>query len=529
MGKSLSEQILDIANKPINEDIDIENEDVAFRNEGDSDSQVSDVEDEESETVKGTGHYVSVGKSKLRNEVKDVVTDAKYTGQKGSRADLYSDGNDDDADENEGESDAMSFVTDSEDQEVSADDDEEEENDNEEAEEEEDEDQELKRERLTRLVNQETKKAISGLSQGTKRDAAKGLSILKQNRVFESTIDVRIKLQKALSSANLLPLTRDSWDVYLANDNKTIKLLEKTNKKLNKVFNKLVSFRTEFQLNDHITTEESDNTDKKRSYTDLVEETDRLDNSLKEYRDAVLNKWSIKIASASGNTALNATKFQNINQSADIQVNNQLADLPRLIKRTCLNRRNTQPLNFNEDLNSGKLSHIKNSSVENAEDDGEDNIDIPSNYDPRRKNNTKLDTSENPYIFDDEDFYRVLLNDLVDKKISNAQNLQSNGANIAITSRSNNKLKKNIDTKASKGRKLNYSVQESIANYEAPANDGYKWSDEHIDEFFAGLFGQKINFEENENEDNNKEDSENHEQDEQVLEAIKNDEIQIFG
>ena len=119
-----------------------------------------------------------------------------------------------------------------------------------------------------------------------------------------------------------------------------------------------------------------------------------------------------------------------------------------------------------------------------------------------------------------QDFYRVLLNDLVEKKISNSQ--QSNGVTLAITSRSENKLKKNIDTKASKGRKLNYSIQEPIANYEASVNTGYKWSDEQIDEFFAGLLGQKINF----NEDDELEaDTMHNEEDEE----IKNDDIQIFG
>ncbi|KAH3673354.1 hypothetical protein OGATHE_002156, partial [Ogataea polymorpha] len=54
---------------------------------------------------------------------------------------------------------------------------------------------------------------------------------------------------------------------------------------------------------------------------------------------------------------------------------------------------------------------------------------------------------EREYIFDDEDFYRVLLNDLVDRKISSSN--PTSGLTIQLTK---TKFKKNVDTKASKGR-----------------------------------------------------------------------------
>lgn len=183
---------------------------------------------------------------------------------------------------------------------------------------------------------------------------------------------------------------------------------------------------------------------------------------------------------------------------------------------------------FQKDWANGKLPELASQNVEDGDDNNnnsDDGLDIPKNYDPRRKDNNSVDTSENPYVFDDEDFYRVLLNDLIDKKISNAHNSES--AAITITSansRSNNKLKKNVDTKASKGRKLNYSVQDPIANYEAPISSGYKWSDDQIDEFFAGLMGQRVNFNEDEEEDQHV-----GEDNDAESEAVKNDDIQIFG
>lgn len=526
MGKFLADEISELVSKPANRDYDIEDNDIGVfehQEAGSSDDESVGIEDDVNEIKKDTvnAHYLDVGKSKLREESTELK-DSKYKGTKGSRKELFDDDSqverEDDEEEKE-ESDSVPLTAESEDELIS---------EEEEEEEEEDSDSEFKRERLAKLVQQETKRAVYKLSEATQRDAAKGLSILEQFKLFDSMIDVRMKLQKAVTSANTLPLTKESWEHYEQLSPDTDKLLKQTKNLWEKILGQMLEFRTEFQVHEHIsqTTEKVNTGNKnKRSISEMKKNTAHLDEELKGYRSAVLNKWSTKVTSASGNSALNSMKFKAINQPTDIQVDNQLADMKRLVKRTCLSRRNTIPLRFQEDFKNGKLLHLQNAATENSAGgpvEDEENLDIPKNYDPRRKDNNSIDTAENPYIFDDEDFYRVLLNDMVDKKILHAKNSQGNGANIAITSRSNNKLKKNVDTKASKGRKLNYSVQDSIANYEAPMNSGYKWSDEQIDEFFAGLLGQKVNFNESEEE-------EDEQQNGAELEAIKNDDIQIFG
>ncbi len=52
------------------------------------------------------------------------------------------------------------------------------------------------------------------------------------------------------------------------------------------------------------------------------------------------------------------------------------------------------------------------------------------------------------------------------------------------------KSKKQIDTRASKGRKIRYQVQEKIQNFMAPQPVG-KWHEEMAEELFASLFGRK--------------------------------------
>ncbi|QLL33412.1 hypothetical protein HG536_0E03230 [Torulaspora globosa] len=512
MGRFVADEISELANRPANKDYDIEDGDAGVfehREVGSSDDEVYETTEANSEEK---AHYAAVGKSRLRDD-RIELDDDKYQGAVGSREEVFGEDSENEV-EGESESDAVSLRTDSEDELIS------EESESEAEEVSEAEDAQYKRERLAKLIQQETSNAVKKLSETTRKDAAKGLCILEQNRLFENIIDVRIKLQKALNSANSLPVTTESWK-YLKSD-KTDSLVKESQKLLTKVLNQMIDFRNEFHIKDHISQEsEKAERPQKRSISDLTKETDRLDDELSVYRSAVLNKWSTKVASASGSHALTSSKFKAINQPADVQVRNQLADTERLLKRTCLSRRGITPFRFHDDLNNGKLDQI--AAKETQDDDAEDaDLDIPRNYDPRKKDNNAFDTAENPYIFDDEDFYRVLLNDLVDKKISDARTANGTSANIAITSRST-KLKKNVDTKASKGRKLNYSIQEPIANYEAPRESGYKWSDEQIDEFFAGFLGQRIDFAEHE-ETALEEDGDKAEQ-----ELIKKDDIQIFG
>lgn len=536
MRKSLGEQIAEIANKPQVEDFDIENDETVFQHR-ESDSEFASEDEDNQELEKE--HYISVGKSNLRKAIDSgkALQDVQYSGSKSSRADLYGDdegdavedGNEITSEEEEenSESDAVSFRTDSEDDgeaesnsedgSMASDD----ESIEESSADERDQEAERKRVALSNIVEKAARQSVKNLSQEMQRDAAKGHAVLEQQKYFDSILDSRIKLQKALTASNRLPLTKGSWNKLLDDDNSI--LLKNTFTLLEKVMTQCINVRHRFQFDLNIQGEGIDSykANTKRNFDELCAETEKLDVSLREYRNVVLNRWSTKVNASSGKSALQSSKFKAINQSADAQVESQLAGMPRLLKKTRINRANTKPLLFDEDYGKGLLSHLKTTEDDNQSED--ENLDIPKNYDPRKKDSSAFDSTENPYIFNDEDFYRVLLNDLVEKKLSSSQQ-QGNGVTIAMTSRSQNKLKKNVDTKASKGRKLNFSVQDPISNYETPNNLSLKWSDDQIDEFFAGLLGQRVNF----NEDDEAEDS-GVEDDDLEKEAIKNDDIQIFG
>jgi len=207
MAKTLSEQISEIANRPVNPDVDIEDgERAVFEHHDSSDDNDSD----DGQESQAQAHYVSVGKSKLRESVEgaELQDSEKYQGAVGSRDALF--GND--ASHHVPDQDIESESEEEEEEETVGSDNES--SASEEVEEEESDGDEIasKREQLARLVEEERSSAIQRLSRNAQRDAAKGYSILQQTRTFDSIIDVRIKLQKVLNAANAMPLTTESWD-----------------------------------------------------------------------------------------------------------------------------------------------------------------------------------------------------------------------------------------------------------------------------------------------------------------------------
>jgi protein AATF/BFR2 len=91
-------------------------------------------------------------------------------------------------------------------------------------------------------------------------------------------------------------------------------------------------------------------------------------------------------------------------------------------------------------------------------------------------------------IYDDADFYSLLLKELLEQKA--ADSITASAIDVGYQVRKEAKTKKNVDTKASKGRKLRYTVHEKLQNFMAPEDRG-KWGERQAEELFGSLFGQR--------------------------------------
>ena len=88
----------------------------------------------------------------------------------------------------------------------------------------------------------------------------------------------------------------------------------------------------------------------------------------------------------------------------------------------------------------------------------------------------------------------MLLKELLEAKAAN--NDYTAAANLDLGSlgsmRREAKTKRNVDVKASKGRKLKYSVHEKLQNYMPPEAIPHGWGDRQTDELCGSLFGQRL-------------------------------------
>ncbi|GEQ68943.1 hypothetical protein JCM33374_g2613 [Metschnikowia sp. JCM 33374] len=526
--KSLAEQIAELS-APKN-DFDIENSELAdpFAGSGNDDGTSSDSDNEDAQRE----HYVAVPKSKLRRE-NSLVKDKKYTGQVTDRKALYDDseGSEDmsssengqeESDESgesgeesgEGSGEELDEEEESQNSDSGADSD----SDADSAGSEDDQANEAQRnrqrEKIKDMMASERKHIVSRLSQSAAADALKGYSILQQHKEFDALIDSRLKVQKALTTSNLLPANKKQLKEVCSDSSDSTETASKIDSAANACYDLLDTIgalRDALLRREQLPVEEkSAKPPKKRTLAQYLARSAHQDAVLAQYRSTVLTKWSAKIQNSSGSSAMNASKFKALNQSAEQQVLNNLSDMDRLVKRTRLNRRKITPLGYKE-------------SVADEEQKASGDATAESDDAPSQPQTRALNMQEVPQIFDDEDFYRVLLNDLVDKKIQSSD--PTSGLQFALRGAASTKLKKNVDNKASKGRKLRFHVQEPIANFDTP-RQWLKWNDDQIDEFFASLLGQKISMKE---DDEGEHGDSADEDDADDAELMGEDSIQLFG
>ncbi|KAK6198499.1 protein BFR2 [Scheffersomyces amazonensis] len=493
--KTLAEQLAELT-KP-QTDFDIENselKDDVFEDGSDNEVQ----SDSDDETLRQQ-HYVASSRSKLRKENETIALGGKYSGSVASRKNLYDDEDEEEDGEEEEEEDDDDEEVDEEEEEeieeevdlseVDSDSDASLEGNSDEESEQEDEELELKRNKIKELMAKERVHIVNRLSQSATTDALKGFAVSQQHKFFDKIIDSRLKIQKSLLNSNLLPPNHDilvSQD--LATEN-TKEYVEQAKEQCFDLLDTIFALRKALYKKDGVSSDPINKKPNKRTFQEYSKLSNQYDSKLNSYRSNVLVKWSAKVQNSSGSSAINASKFKFINQSFEEQVKNNLSDMDRLIKRTKLNRRNIVPLGYDA-YQLQKKENEEEQDEEEQDKNGNDNPDIPQEND-HNKDQSSMEIDE---IFDDEDFYRVLLNDLVDKKIQSS----NPAAGLTLTIRSAQKaqkFKKNVDTKASKGRKLKYQVQEPISNFES-SKGNWKWDDNQIDEFFASLLGQKVNMNE---------------------------------
>ncbi|KAJ5569464.1 Protein bfr2 [Penicillium hispanicum] len=323
------------------------------------------------------------------------------------------------------------------------------------------------REELRKLMASDQKTITATISQAAKADATKGKAVKEQRTTFDALLNTRIKLQKGLSAMNEVSAVVATGEKDVAGsveedeaaDAEAIKSAESAALTL---WSTLEELRT--ALADAHVKDES----KKRKRTSpatpattsasLWERMSELESDSLVHRRAILDKWSSKVRgtatslpNARGKLLGSASGQQTITALLDAHVATELGD-----------------------RSSKRARHIASSQDSSS-------------------------AEANEPVYDDTVFYQSLLRDLVEQRMSSTDaivggldqlhRLPSRLPIHPITGMRNDKEKRDVDTRASKGRKMRFNVHEKLQNFMAPEDRG-GWSARARDEFFASLLGK---------------------------------------
>ena len=313
---------------------------------------------------------------------------------------------------------------------------------------------------------------IVSKSNNVQNEIEKGLAIKKQLALSDSLLETRIQMQKILGKVNQFPQP-DVWNEFKTEgDENYRKAVKKSQLGLKKLLDGLLELKTSMvnanpdlkrpfaQSESDLDESDDDNSDtvkdlepcpkkmKLSEYSRLLEERHK---ALIPYRNETIEKWNDKTRLASG--SVNKKSFSGFETSTLKQIEHILTDKSRLVKRT-QNKRSSYRI----------LGQPERDTLA-----GEEAFD--------------------PEIFDDDDFYHQLLRELIDRKTADVTDPLLLGKQWLQIQKMRSKMKKKVDTKASKGRKTRYDIHAKLVNFMAPIYTE-SWKDETKNELFSSLFGK---------------------------------------
>ena len=264
---------------------------------------------------------------------------------------------------------------------------------------------------------------------------SKGLAVVSQLATWDKLLEQRILMQKMLTKVNTFP--QDLEEFMEPDDTEHKDLVWQASKSLMKLAQKSV------QLKNCL---ESKGVDEYEVVGTGMEEMEKwLEDTAKaaekERRENIV-RWSDRTQKVGAMGSMNTPALEQIDQIMN--------NVPRLVKRTRVRRVDCSML-------GGK----------------------------------KAKEGEEVNMFDDSDFYHHLLRELIEKKTAATSDSAEVGRQWLQIQKLRSKLKKKVDTRASKGRKVRYDIHTKLVNFMAPVNQPDQMTDSAQNELFSSLFGAR--------------------------------------
>lgn len=331
-------------------------------------------------------------------------------------------------------------------------------------------------------------------------EVEKGKAVKSQLALWDQLLEGRIKIQKALVTANQLPQPQTlpefkrrggaELGAELKNTHKALKALQRSLLELHDLLlyqnaeTRAVALgetRARGDDDEEVNSDESEDKEgsarggglpkRKLETAEYPDFMAKRFAAFQPYRDATLQKWHDKTRLTTGKSSKGFGAFD---RNILTQVEQVLMDKERLVRRTQTRRSEYKVLGKKE------APAVVADGILAEGEEAERHL----------KANTHLkDLDED--IFDDDDFYHQLLRELIERRTSAADpnDQVAMGRQWLAIQKLRSKIKKKVDTKASKGRKVRFHIHSKLVNFMAPV-DHSPVSDEARSELYRGLFGQ---------------------------------------
>uniref|UniRef100_A0A8D0C751 Apoptosis antagonizing transcription factor n=1 Tax=Salvator merianae TaxID=96440 RepID=A0A8D0C751_SALMN len=333
----------------------------------------------------------------------------------------------------------------------------------------------------------------------------KGKAVKNQLALWDQLLEGRIKLQKALLTANQLPQPQTFLEFKKRGGQEFASEVKNSYKALKALLRNLVSLQdellyqysgTRYLVDGQHVREESDEDiqsssdegtkerekdkgargapKRKIEMEDYPEFAAKRFAQFRSYRDTALQKWHDRTKLASGKLGKGFGSFE---RSILTQIEHIMMDKERLLRRTQTKRSAYRVL--------GKPLPSPELPPEASPGQAEDLLPVTSNAHLK-------DVDEE--IFDDDDFYHQLLRELIERKTSSLDpnDQVAMGRQWLAIQKLRSKIRKKVDTKASKGRKVRYHVHSKLVSFMAPI-DQSTMNDDARTELYRSLFGKREN------------------------------------
>jgi len=302
---------------------------------------------------------------------------------------------------------------------------------------------------LRKLMADSQATVLSTITTAAKADAAKGKAIKHQRSTFDHLLNTRIKLQKALIAANSLQPSSSSSPSTPPEPGQTAAILAAEQAALTLWDNLNTLLTTLHPSSSSSSTAPPSLATPTLQALTLAHTTTRL-----PHHRTTLTKWSHKT------------------NPAPLPSRHKFAATPTQTPLTTL---------LDQHLSNTKL-HARTR--------------VPRACAPAQ---AALGLERADDIYDDTDSYTLLLRELVDQRMASSSSgpIQFSNGDGAPTllgpgmKDRSTRVRKRVDTKASKGRKMRYTVHEKLMNFMAPEDRG-TWGDRQRVELFAGLLGRRV-------------------------------------